>query len=302
MVYDVSPDSPTCEDFAAYAEWLLQGGLTAQTVRNHFGAIKALYSWICHQDAIDILSSAQWHMSINGIVNTVRPSFNILAAMIPDDLVAMVEAAESSAELAPLAVVLTFGFIGYLRISNLAPHKAVGFDTSRHTTVGNIHLRNEGLVLSLKWSKSRQTTKTPVAIPLPCLGSTLLCPLRAWNRYNAHLTVAGVTPEAASPLLLTTHEPAGRVVMTHMVRAMFKRATRMAHVEEAGYTPHGLLRGGATFSYHSGIPIHNIKRHGTWRSQAVEDYLFSQPVFNTPVAHNFVKLLTNYEYTSLANW
>ena len=91
MVYDVSPDSSTCEDFAANAEWLLQGGLTAQTVRNHFGAKKALYSWSSHEEAIDILSSAQWQLSIKGIVNTVRPSFNILAAMIPDDLVAMVE-------------------------------------------------------------------------------------------------------------------------------------------------------------------------------------------------------------------
>ena len=278
------------------------GGLTAQTVRNHFGAIKALYAWINHKTAVNILSSAQWQLSIKGIVNTVRPSFNILAAMIPDDLVAMVEAAASSAELAPLAVVLTFGFIGYLRISNLAPHKASTFDPTRHTTVADIYLRDEGLVLSLKWSKSRQTNKTPVAIPLPALGSTLLCPLRAWNRYNAHLTVAGVTPDGGSPLLLTTKEPAGRVVTTHMIRSMFKRATRMAHMDDVGYTPHSLRRGGATFSYHAGVPLHSIKRHGTWRSQAVENYLFSQPVFSTPVAHNFVKLLTNYEYTSLANW
>ena len=125
-------------------------------VRNHFGAIKALYMWVDNKQAVDILNSAAWQLSIKGIVNTVRPSYNILAAMIPDDLVAMVEAAASSLELAPLMVVLTFGFIGYLSVSNMAPPKASEFDPSRHTTVGDVFLRNEGLMLSLKWSKSRQ--------------------------------------------------------------------------------------------------------------------------------------------------
>ena len=152
--------------------------------------------------------------------------------MIPGDLVAMIEAAESSAELAPLAVVLTFGFIGCLRISNLAPHKASAFDATRHTMVADIHLRNEGLVLSLKWSKSRQTNKTPVTIPLPSLGSTLLCPLRAWNRYNAHLTVAGVTPVVGSPLLLTTYEPAGRVVTTHIIYRYIVIRTEYKYVKQ----------------------------------------------------------------------
>ena len=302
MVYGLSPDQPSCDDLAAYAEWLLQGGLASQTVRNHFGAIKALYVWVDNKQAVDILNSAAWQLSIKGIVNTVRPSYNILAAMIPDDLVAMVEAAASSLELAPLMVVLTFGFIGYLRVSNMAPPKASEFDPSRHTTVGDVFLRNEGLVLSLKWSKLRQRTKLPVAIPLPCLGSTLLCPLRAWRSYNNYLTAVNITVSPSSPLLLTTQQPAGRPVTIPMIRSMFKTATRLAHVEDAGYTPHSLRRGGATFSYHAGVPISNIKLHGTWRSDAVNNYLASQPLSSSPVAHNFVKLLTNYEYTSLANW
>ena len=199
-------------------------------------------------------------------------------------------------------VVLTFGFIRYLRVSNMAPPTAAAFDETRHSTVADLQIREEGLVMSLKWTKSRQTNRLPVAVPLPSLGDTLLCPLKAWYKYRAFLDLARVNTTPQSPLLLTTDEPAGRVVTIPMIRKLFKKAASLAHLDHAGYTPHSLRRGGATFSYHGGVPVHSIKRHGTWRSNAVDNYLASQREFNTPVSHNFVKLLTNYEYTSLANW
>ena len=122
MIFDLSPDNPSCSDFSAYAEWLLQGGLSAQTVRNHFGAIIALYIWVGNQKAVDILNSPPW------MINTVRPNRSVRSAMTPDDLIAMIHASTSSDYFTPLLVALTFGFFGYLRISNLAPLKASTFD------------------------------------------------------------------------------------------------------------------------------------------------------------------------------
>ena len=40
-----------------------------------------------------------------------------------------------------------------------------------------------------------------------------------------------------------------------------------------GYTPHSLRRGGATFFAEKGVPLPAIKRHGKWRSDAIELYL-----------------------------
>ena len=199
MIFDLSPDNPSCSDFSAYAEWLLQGGLSAQTVRNHFSAIKALYIWVGNQKAVDILNSPPWMMSIKGMINTVRPNRSVRSAMTPDDLIAMIHASTSSDYLTSLLVALTFGFFWYLRISNLAPPKASTFDPTRHTTFRDITEHEQGLAFSMKWSKSRQSTRNSVMIPLPDLGSSILCPVRAWRIYKRMLGYAKVNTDASTP-------------------------------------------------------------------------------------------------------
>ena len=304
MMHNMSPDNITCNELSAYAEWLAQGGLSSQTVRNHFGAIKAMFVWVDNTRVINILDSMRWRLTIQGIVNTVRPPCNLLNAMTPDHLSAMVDAAASSTivdsagnnnKFVPLMVALTFGFFGYLRVSNLAPNTAANFDITRHTTVGDLQQHKQGLLLNIKWSKSRQTDRKPVIIPLPCLGKSLLCPVRAWRIYNTMLRYAGITTTATSPLLLTLHEPTGRPLTIPMPRSMFKQVASLAHLEDEHYTPHSLRRGGATFSYQSGVPLENIKCHGMWKSSAVDRYLSTIPLFEAPVASMFVQRLTNFQ-------
>ena len=209
MVFGIPADSPQCDDLAAYAEWLLQGGLATQTVRNHFSALRAMYQWVNNQPAVDVLSSSRWQMTIRGICNTIRPSNNVRAAMTPDDLLTILEACTWCDDLMPLTVALTFGFFGYLRISNLAPPTAHEFDQTRHTTVAEVFLRNEGLVLSLKWTKTRQRERNPVAVPLPALGDSPLCPFKAWRVYNNILRLQNTEVTPDTPLLLTTDERHG---------------------------------------------------------------------------------------------
>ena len=207
----------------------------------------------------------------------------------------MVNATGFNDRFVPLMVAVTFGFFGYLRVSNLAPATAAQFDVSRHTTVGDVLPHEHGLVLNIKWAKSRQTERHPLAVPLPNLGSSLLCPVRAWRIYNTMLMYADVKPTPTSPLLLTLHEPVGRPVTIPMLRSMFKQVAYLAHLEHEGYTPHSLRRGGATHSHQSGVPLEDIKRHGMWRSTAVNRYLQTQPLFNAPVAATFIQRLTNFE-------
>ena len=68
MLFDLSPDNISCDQLAAYAEWLIQGGLSAQTVRNHFDAIKALYSWVDNVRVVDMLTSHNWRLTIKGTI------------------------------------------------------------------------------------------------------------------------------------------------------------------------------------------------------------------------------------------
>ena len=102
--------------------------------------------------------------------------------------------------------------------------------------------------------------------------------------------------DQSTPLLVTTDGPVGNMVTASMLRAMFHKAISIADLKDVGYTPHSLRRGGATFSYHAGVPLDQIQKHGTWRSDAVHRYLLDRPAFDAPVAHSFRKLLTDYDY------
>ena len=128
----------------------------------------------------------------------------------------------------------------------LAPPKADDIDHERHTSFGDMFLRDEGLMLSLKWTKTRQAEKCTINIPLPNLGSSQICPFQAWRAYNRVLHNTDL--DADTPLLLTTGEPVGKVVTVPILRALFKKAVSLADLGEFGYTPHSLRRGGATQS------------------------------------------------------
>ena len=200
MLYGLNPDEATCDQLAAYTEWLLQGGLAVSTVRNHIAAVKALYSWMGNAQVIAILNSSVWSLTIRGLLNTVRPSYNTKATMTPEDLLALMEVSYHYDDLLPLTVALSFGFFGYLRLSNLVPQTTASFDKTRHTTVGDVFLRNHGLVVSLKWTKIRQANQA-FPVPLPMLGSSTICPFRAWSFSTLpHMSwTSRLTPHCWSP-------------------------------------------------------------------------------------------------------
>ena len=170
--------------------------------------------------------------------------------------------------------------------------KVLDWDPSRHTAWSDITASDEGIVISLKWTKTRQHNPHPAAIPMPALDNSILCPLRAWSEYVDLLGGLGLGRDV--PLLLSTAAPKGQPISAPQFRATFHRVALLAGLGKANHTPHSLRRGGATFSYEAGVLIPFIKRHGTWTSSAVEGYLLGRPFFDTPVARTFGKLLKNY--------
>ena len=83
----------------------------------------------------------------------------------------------------------------------------------------------------------------------------------------------------------------GQVVTLPKLRSAFRDVMSATNLQQIGYTPHSLRRGGATLSFHAGVHVNAIKHHGTWRSSAVEGYLFSLPIARSPVALCFKKML-----------
>ena len=207
------------------------------------------------------------------------------ATITLEDLTRLVAVCNTDPSLVPLRVALVFGFLGYLRISNMTPPTAQSFDPTRHTSWADVRPCEQGLLLDLKWTKTLQTQHGVTTIPLSSLLDQRICPVAAWNIYRHMLPC--VNPSRTTPLLLTTAPPIGKTISASTLRAMFHRATLAAGLSDKNYTPHSLRRGGASFCFQVGVPLDHIKKHGTWSSQAVDRYLLQHQAFQTPVALAF---------------
>ena len=289
LIFQIDYHQPTLDDLGAYAEWLITSGLSTSTVKNHLSSIKILYLWWNKPHILHLLRSEPWALTLRGLAYSTRPLPCSTTAVTIDHLALIIQACSSSLELLPVRIGVLFGFFGYLRVSNLAPQKWADWDPSRHSTWSDVQSSRDGILFNLKWSKTRQHASHNAAIPLPHLGESLLCPLRAWQVYTASLE--DVSLPNPTPLLVTTAEPPGVPITIPRFRSAFHRAVALAGLAHCNYSPHSLRRGGATFSYQAGVPIAHIKAHGTWLSNAVDGYLRSQPKFTTPVALAFSSAL-----------
>ena len=285
LVYDVDLYAPRLDDFGAFAELLLISGRSPATVKNYLSAIKSLFQEWRATSVVKDLTSPAWTLTLRAISYSAGPQPDNRSAITLEDLTRLVAVCNTDPSLVPLRVALVFGFLGYLRISNMTPPTAQSFDPTRHTSWADVRPCEQGLLLDLKWTKTLQTQHGVTTIPLSSLLDQRICPVAAWNLYRHMLP--GVNPSRTTPLLLTTAPPIGKTISASTLRAMFHRATLAAGLSDKNYTPHSLRRGGASFCFQVGVPLEHIKKHGTWSSQAVDRYLLQHQAFQTPVALAF---------------
>ena len=278
-------ERPSVDDIGAFVELLVRSKKATNTIKNYISAIKQMYDEHGASQMACVFRSVAWRTMIKGLMYTSRPCIDARTAMDRADLEAMVMCCATKVGLLPLRVALVFGYFGYLRISNMVPETLTAFDPDRSTTWAEVIPKKEGIILMLKWTKSLQVQIGATPVPLPALPGSILCPVKAWKSYTDVLP-AIVSPRV-TPLLLYTDGSVGSPITASGLRAMFNLASKDAGLAGKGYTPHSLRRGGATASFSLGVPVHNIKIHGTWTSDAVERYLIKTPVFSTPVVQAF---------------
>ena len=187
------------------------------------------------------LASPAWTLTLRAISYSAGPQPDHRSAVTKEDFIRLVAVCNTDPSLVPLRVALVFRFLGYLRISNMAPPTAQSFDATRHSSWADVRPCKQVLLLDLKWTKTLQAQHRVTAIPLTALLDQSICPVAAWNLYRHMLP--GIIPSKTTPLLLTTAPPVGKTISASTLRAMFHRATQAAGLTDKNYTPHSLQRG-----------------------------------------------------------
>ena len=265
-MYKWNPKNPSCETILAYTEYLISKKLTYNTINNHLSGVKTFLSWHGYTNTSWEDPRIRWNRRSARIV--LRNKEHLQSAVSFRHLLTCLFYTDDI-DNAPIHLSLILCFIGLLRISNVSIPSVNDFDVTRHTQICDVEDEGDAIKICLKWSKSNQYSKDSLLLPIA--KSSVLCPVRAWRRYRSEYLDANTIPTA--PLLLYKSEGIPIPFTNEKLRHSLMRVFDRCGYKEWGYTPHSLRRGGATFFAESGVPVPAIKRHGKWKSEAIELYL-----------------------------
>ena len=285
FIHELDPYQPSLDDVGAFLEFLLTDHNSPATIQNYLTAVRAMYRWWARPDITQMLDSHGVQQMMKGIANTVCPPKDKRTAITPEHLCLILRTCDANREWLPAKMAISLAYFAYLRLSNLAPRTMSAFDPSRHATWADLQPRQQGLVLTLRWSKTRQHSTAPQDIPVSTLDDKQLCPKNTWLDYSSALREP--YDPVATPLLRTTAHPRGRTISASMLTRSIREVINAAGLSHLGYTPHSFRRCGASWSHHDGAPMEAIKFHGTWSSDAVHRYLLAPPEFKSPLIKAF---------------
>lgn len=194
----------------------------------------------------------------------------VLFTMLPSILAA----ARAQNNGLPVAFAILIMYYTFFRQSNLCPRNKSGFDPSRHLVRADVLWRPEGLVLAVKWAKTRQTF-TASSVGAPAMPRREMCPLVAYRDMIAY----SPTIHQNQPLIAFCN---GSPMPLTYLRKAWAHALATIGADSHLYTLHSLRRGGATDVHSTGTAsLQEIKDHGDWRSDAVHHYLPNDPMHSS---------------------
>ena len=172
--------NPTSKTLCVYAEFLARSFRAPQAIRNYISGVRFLHKYINVESTA--LDSFELHTMLRALDLTMPHRTNRRLPITQSMLLQLSQACHSLGTMGlVLKVALLFGYYGFLRQSNLAPRSVATFNPRYHTCRGDVLLRNPGVVVIIKWTKTLQRGERAHLVPLPARPGHPLCPLRAYN-------------------------------------------------------------------------------------------------------------------------
>ena len=252
----------------SFLECLVHNNCSVCMIENYVSAIKA--NFVLYDLPYTVLEHPKIRYFIKALKIT-RPMSLRSHNIITISKLADISAACSNITFGVVyQAVFLMGFFAFLRLSNLAPHAIASFDHTRHLTGKDIFFTKKFAKVLIKWSKTMQTREKVQCITLPKLKSPLLCP------YKALKALYQLYSMSSSTSLFQIQTASGWVPLTDSrVRKTLKSINLSLGSNPTYHTFHDFRRSGATFAPASQVPIQEIKRHGTWSSDCVWKYIYS---------------------------
>ncbi|CAC5379411.1 unnamed protein product [Mytilus coruscus] len=155
-----------------------------------------------------------------------------------------------------------------LRASNLVSRSSTSFNSREQLIRENVVVSEKGILLLLKWSKSRQDHDYTHQVSLCCSAEPLICPVRAYK----HLV--SLIPGDKNAPVFALHVNGKLLPLSRSVLLdRFRELIVLIGLDPSVYSFHSLRHGGATLATKAGIPEILLKHHGDWRSDCFQTYI-----------------------------
>ena len=138
----------------------------------------------------------------------------------------------------------------------------------------------------VKWTKTLQSSKQSKIIHLPFLGNDI-CPITAIKTL-----LKSYTFQPNSPLFQLKINSTWKPLTDVRVRKHLKKVLLALDLQNSNITFHTFRRSGATFAFNHNVNIQNIKKHGTWTSDCVWQYITDSAETGRQVASMFQRELS----------
>lgn len=167
-----------------------------------------------------------------------------------------------------ISAALILMFHSFLRQSNFAASTSTLFDPTRQITRGDVDIKQDAVTIVLKWSKSHQLARMRSVVTIPAVPGSILCPRAAVLKLLRDVCFN----HPQQPLICFQD---GSHIPVYHLRKVWNTVLQVLQIPLASsYTLHGLRRGVATHVINTDPSTReDIKRHGMWRSDAVDCYL-----------------------------
>lgn len=249
-----------------FMEQCLQSARSASPIKNYISALSSCYLQMGLNPAA--FHSFKVRNGLLSVDKNVRHTPTPSHPVSPDILKKVVRVVRRLPEGTTLAAALILMYHTFYRGSNFAAETSKGFDPTRQLTRDDVVLHPSYLIVNHKWSKSHQSSSHRAATKIPAVPGSSLCPREALLAM-LHRTP---TKHPLQPLLVFKD---GNHVPLPYIHKVWNSVIRVIKVpRHHKYTLHGLRRGAATHIInHDPSAREDIKRHGHWKSRAVDLYL-----------------------------
>ena len=267
---------PATVDTVCLFSQFLSRSLTPASVHNSLSGVKFLHVPLGHD--FSSLRTFSIRITLRGIDRMALHCPTRAPPVTPSILFSLIQlsrSVDSSPEYITFSCAFLFAFFLMVRISNIVPLSTRSFDCRKHLCRGDIVSAPHGLTVAFKWSKTNQTGKRHLLLPLVGMPNLPLCPVEMFHRM---CTLTPASPMSPAFVLSSPDGSLSPVIKRQFIQVfrecLFSAAIPHVHT----YRGHSFCRGGVNWAFQCEVPGELIQVFGDWSFDAYKSSLeFSLP-------------------------